>query len=285
MEALYLDDHTCRDNCVSKAPLSFKYTELEAGDGFNIEHREGKHIFFILQGRIKVRYNEFDYTEFGAGEMFFIPKSADCHSMALTSCVFIVHIYSNQVKICDIAMLESIVQYSKSIDYEFASLPINETLALFLGLMKTYLQEGVRCNHLHELKQQELFILYQVLYRKEDLAHFFFQVLGKSMDFRDMIMTHYPNVKTVRELAAACGYSEVRFRELFRDEFGQPPYKWMQKQMSNHIKGRLIQTKMPLKEIADEFNFSSPSHFSKYCKSQYGETPGRIREKLELQII
>lgn len=282
MDVLYLNEHTDCANYVSEVRLGFKHTELEQGEGFKIEDSQEKHIFFILKGEIMVRYNEFDDTEFGAGEMFFIPKSAECHGVALTRCSFIVHIYSNNVKLCDVTTLQSMVEYAKNVDYEFTSLPINETLALYLKLLTTYLQSGASCRHLHEIKQLELFILYRFYYCKEDLAHFFFPILGKSMDFRDKIMTHYPNVKTVGELAAACGYSESRFRELFSAEFGQAPYQWMQKQMSNHIKGRLTQTSIPIKEIADEFRFSSPSHFCKYCKSQYGDTPARIRQKSEV---
>lgn len=284
MEILYLNEHTDCANYVTEVHSGFKYVEMKQDEDFNIRDKQEKHIFFILRGRMKVRYNEFDYTEFGAAEMFFIPKSSDCHGVALTGCSFIVHIYSNNVRLCDATTLQSMVKYSKRVDYEFASLPINQTLVLYLKLLRTYLQAGASCRHLHEIKQRELFILYRLCYKKEDLAQFFFPILGKSMDFRDKIMTHYPSVKTVGELAAACGYSVVRFRELFREEFGQPPYQWMQKQMSNHIKGRLTQTQIPIKEIADEFHFSCPSHFCKYCKSQYGETPGRIREKSGLQV-
>lgn len=282
MEILYLDEHVDCANYVSEASSGFKYTQMNQDEHFSIEDKRAKHIFFIRQGRMKVRYNEFDYTEFGTDEMFFIPKFSDCHVVALTQCSFIVHIYSNDVKLCDTTTLQSMIRHSKSITYEFASLPINETLALYLELLRTYLQAGANCRHLHEIKQRELFILYRLCYRKEDLAHFFFPVLGKSMDFRDKIMTHYSSVKTVGELAAACGYSVSRFRELFSVEFGQAPYRWMQKQMPIQIKGRLTQTQIPIKEIADEFGFSSPSHFCKYCKSQYGETPARIRHKSEV---
>ena len=45
--------------------------------------------------------------------------------------------------------------------------PIKEPLNLFLGLLETYLQAGVSCKHLHEIKERELFIIFRTTYTKK----------------------------------------------------------------------------------------------------------------------
>lgn len=283
MSIFYYEEHVGCSNYLSDVRVGFKYFEVEKGTAFSVEDKQDKHIFFFLEGSAEVRYNEFKNKLFGAGEMIFLPKSADCYGVAITKCSFIVLVYDNPVKLCDKTWLNLIINSAKGVEYEFRSLPVRTELMQYLSLLRVYLLDGVNCRHLHEMKQRELFILFRGYYRKEELAQFFFPMIGKSMDFRSTVMAHYMNVRTVKEFATFCGYSESRFHDLFFEEFGQPPYQWMQKQKSKHILGRLSQVNIPLKDIADEFNFSCPSHFNKYCKAQYGETAARVRMDLTVE--
>lgn len=287
MSIFYYNEHTECPNYMSDIRIGFKHIEVDEGTRFSVEDKQDKHIFFFLEGSATVRYNEFSNKLFGKGEMIFLPKSADCYGVAITRCAFIVLVYDNPVKLCDKAGFNSILSYAKDVKYEFQSLPIRAELMQFLSLLQVYLLDGLNCLHLREMKQKELFLLFRGYYHKEELAQFFFPMLGESMDFRSIVMGQYMNVKTVKELATFCGYSESRFHDLFVEEFGQSPYQWMQKQKSKHIIGRLSQSYIPLKDIADEFNFSCPSHFNKYCKAQYGDTAARVRHNLnnENQII
>lgn len=280
MDIFYLEEHTSCSEYLSDIRLGFKYIEVEKDTVFYVKDKTEQHLFFFIQGSVKVRYNEFPERIFNAGEMIFLPKSADCWGVALTKCSFIVHIYDSPIKLCDKVGLNSIISCISQVQYDFQSLPVRSTLNNYLSLLKEYLTGGINCRHLHEIKQKELFLIFRMHYRKEELAQFFFPMLGKSLDFRSKVMAHYPEAKTVKELARFCCYSEGRFNELFLAEFNETPYKWMQKQKSKHIIWHLAQTNASLKEIATEFNFSSQSHFNKYCKSQYGETASQVRLKL-----
>lgn len=264
---------------LSDSCIEFKYIEIEEGTTFIVKEKKEKHLFFFLEGCVRVRYNEFDEKVFGAGEMIFIPKSADCSGKALAKSSFIVHTYDAPVKLCDRAGLNEIIAHSRLVQYEFKSLPICQTLNSFLLLLKVYLSDGMNCMHFNEIKQRELFMVFRTYYNKRDIAELFYPILGKSMDFRSKVMKHHTNVRTVKEFARHCGYSEAHFNELFVAEFENTPYQWMQKQKAKHIIGRLTQTEEPLKEIASEFNFTSQNHFNKYCKAQFGEPAARIRQK------
>lgn len=266
---------------LSDSRVEFKYIEIEAGTTFSVEEKKEKHLFFFLEGCVRMHYNEFQEKVFSAGEMVFIPKSADCSGETLTKCCFIVHIYDAPVKLCDRASLNEIIAYSKQVQYEFKSLPICQTLNSFLLLLRSYLLDGINCMHLHEIKQRELFLIYRTYYNKRSIAELFYPILGKSLDFRSKVMRYHMNVRTVKEFSRLCGYSEAHFHELFVAEFEETPYQWMQKQKAKHIIERLTQTEMPLKEIADEFNFTSQNHFNKYCKTQFGEPAARVRQKFQ----
>lgn len=282
MNIFYHQEHAKCSEYLSEIRLGFRYIEIEAGTAFSVDEKREKHLFFFLEGSAKVGYNEFPEKVFSVGEMIFLPKSADCYGMAITKCCFIVHIYDAPVKLCDRVGLDSIIGYAEHIQYEFKSLPICPTLQSYLLLLKSYLADGINCLHLHEIKQKELFLVLRAHYSKRDLALLFYPILGKALDFRSKVMTHHMDVKTVRELARLCGYSEGHFHELFVAEFGMPPYKWMQKQKAKHIIGRLAQGEISIKEIADEFNFSSQNHFNKYCKVQFGESAACVRQKMKL---
>lgn len=280
MNISYQEEQTACSQYSPDTRVWFKYIEMDKGDIFSIDDKMVKHMLFFLSGVVKVRYNEFSDTVFNAGEMIFLPQSADCSGEALTKCSFIVHIYDAPVRLCDRGGLNSIIGHSQCVQYEFVSLPIHGLLNNYLLLLKSYLTEGVNCRHMHEIKQTELFLILRALYTTDELAQLFFPILGASMDFRGMVMAHYPDARTARELAYICRYSEGHFNKLFLAEFGEPPYRWMQKQKSKHIIGRLHQSDVSLKEIADEFNFTSQSHFNRYCKTLFGESASQLRQKL-----
>lgn len=280
MSVFYYDEHAVCSDYLSDIRLGFKYIEVDQGSVFSVADKKEMYLFFILEGSVNICYNEFPNRVFNAGEFIFIPKSADCRGEALVKSSLITHVYDAPARLCDKANMNSIVSYAERVNYEFKSLPICDTLNAYLLLLKRYISEGINCRHLHEIKQKELFLIFCTHYSKEDLAQLFFPMLGKSMDFRSKVMTHYADAKTVRDLAGFCHYSEGHFNELFIAEFGEPPYRWMQKQKSKHIIGRLSQTELSLKEIADEFRFSSQSHFNRYCRAQFGESAAKVRQKL-----
>lgn len=280
MSLFHIGKHNTCSQYLSDIHVEFKYMEIEKGTVFSVAEKKDKHLFFFLEGSVKVGYNEFSDREFHAGEVIFIPQSANCRGEALTKCSFIVHIYDAPVKLCDKVKLNSIIKHAEHLEYDFTSLSICPTLESYLQLLKTYLNDGIDCLHMHELKQKELFLLIRRYYEAEDIARLFKPMLGQSLDFRNKVMISYSEAKTVRKLADLCNYSEGHFNKLFVEEFKEPPYKWMQKQKSKHIIGSLAKSEVSLKEIVEKFGFSSQSHLNRYCKSQYGKTAAQIRGEL-----
>ena len=82
---------------------------------------------------------------------------------------------------------------------------------------------------------------------------------------------------SVSALAQACGFSERYFAKLFRAQTHQSIGQYLKSAQILKAQSDLLQTELPLKEIAHRLGFSSPSSFSDAFRSATGETPGHFR--------
>lgn len=79
-------------------------------------------------------------------------------------------------------------------------------------------------------------------------------------------------------LAARSHYSYHRFRHLFTEKFGVPPYAYLLRRRIEHATLMLQSTTLSLTEIAYDCGFASSSQFSNIFKKHLGMTPTAYRE-------
>lgn len=115
-------------------------------------------------------------------------------------------------------------------------LAIKDRLCKFLELLVCYLEDGANCIHFHEIKLKELFWNIRFYYSRQELANFFYMIIGRSQDFKSKVLNNYKSCRTVKELASACDISLSAFKRQFSAEFGEAPAEWMQKQLLGEIK-------------------------------------------------
>jgi AraC-like DNA-binding protein len=211
--------------------------------------------------------------------MVFIPQDAEFTLRAMSDLNYIAFSFDNQFTLCDQLALETLRK-----EYDgppvLDKLEIREAMQNVLDSIKYYLSYKIQCKHLHAIKQKEVFLIMRAFYTKEEIAHFLSPMLNKNMDFKAFILQHYMEVKTVEELAIMCQMSVRSFNRKFNDYFGDSPYSWMLKQKSRHIRTRLADSKTPFSAIIKEYGFSSPAHFTTYCKKQFGQSPSQLRKQL-----
>ena len=65
--------------------------------------------------------------------------------------------------------------------------------------------------------------------------------------------------------------------EVCRNVSGKPATYWIDRFTTLEISHMLCRKEQPLKDIADEMNFSSFSHFSRYVQKQIGMSPSKYR--------
>jgi AraC-like DNA-binding protein len=106
-------------------------------------------------------------------------------------------------------------------------------------------------------------------------------IIGRSQDFKNKVLNNYKSCRTVKELASACDISLSAFKRQFSAEFGEAPAEWMQKQLLGEIKYKLSVTDLPLGTIANELEFSSLAHFSRFCKRCLGCSPKELRQQIK----
>ena len=278
MGILYLKEHTSCYNytkCIREGFLYHKFCDIEMDEEIN----ETDSILFVIEGELggvcngkKMKLLAGNMICFGRGSRFKI------HSRGKGSIV--IAQFDNAVQSCEkisFAQLNSLDSPGDKI----YPLEIRDRLHLFLKLLISYLEDGANCVHFHETKLKELFWSIRFYYTKTEQAAFFHPILGNDYDFKKKIFNNYRNARTVKELAGLCGTPLSSFKRKFLKEFREPAGNWLQKQINNIIKYKLADEDIPIGNIAEELHFSSHPQFCRYCKRNFGYTPGEWRKLLK----
>lgn len=262
----------------------FSHLILHNDEFFERKNSEDSHyVLFFLCGEVEVIYSGSRPQKITAGNMIFISRMTDCVVKALNGVEMIVLAFDDLTNACDKFTFQNLVPISSLLKYEFEKLDIRYPLDLFLNLMRIYIKDELPGEYLWAEKQKELFILLRTYYSSEELAMFFYPLIGKNMDFKKMVFDSYSKVKSIKEFADKSGFSPVVFQRRFKDVFGETVYQWMQRQKAEHIKHRLMTEDVNLKDLTDEFEFASPAHLNKFCKIWFGMSPSELRETLVLK--
>jgi AraC-like DNA-binding protein len=283
MELLYPEEHLTCKNYVSDFHIGFSYRDMERGDKLSFSDKYFNYFLFLLDGEMMASCNEFRNHLCQGGEMVFIAQDSDFSAEAVTDLHYVQLSFDNQFTLCDQMALESLPADTRP--PVFNKLDIRPPMRAVLDSVIFYLESKIQCKHLHAIKQKEVFLILRAFYTKEEVARFLAPMLNKNLDFKAFILKHYQEVKTVEELSAMCKMSVRSFNRKFNEYFNDSPYSWMLKQKSRHIKTRLADGKTPFGTIIKEYGFSSPAHFTTYCKKQFGQSPSKLRKQLLSEVI
>ncbi|MDR1919443.1 MAG: helix-turn-helix domain-containing protein [Tannerellaceae bacterium] len=279
MQLLYVQEHLSCKNYVSDFHIGFSYQEVKEGERLRSTDKYFNYFIFLLEGEVMVSCNEFRNHLCQGGEMVFIAQDSDSVAEAITDVKYILLSFDNQFTLCDQLALESLYNNDKKPPI-FNKIDIRPPLQSVLDSILFYLKHKIQCKHLHAIKQKEVFLIFRAFYTKEEMSRFLAPMLNRDMDFKAFVLQHYQEVKTVEELANMCKISVRSFNRKFNEFFGDSPYSWMLKQKSRHIKTRLADGKTTFGMIIKEYGFSSPAHFTTYCKKQFGQSPSKLRKQL-----
>lgn len=268
------------NNCIhyfSDYNIGFKIVAPKQGEHYDEHKYECHSLVFLLEGEIEFSYNDFINRHFIEGDLFFIPQAAEMYGTAITDAKMLVLTFNNRVEsLCDRCRLSHGKSHIHDIDYDFRPLRITETLFSFAKLMAAYIDKDVKCHFLHELKQKELFVIMGVEFAQRDLVELFYPIADGNVDFKTRIMEHYHYGLDVCELAEKFGMSYSPFLRRFKREFNETVQDWMLKQKAKHIKVRLSIPSVTIQTIIKEFDFTDSSHFTRFCRKQYGCTPTEL---------
>ncbi|GHS97766.1 hypothetical protein FACS189421_05140 [Bacteroidia bacterium] len=235
-------------------------------------------IVFLIEGKIQLSYNAYSEQLFEGGCMLLIPPTPHFNLTIVEDAYIYFCAFDPKEQLSDDFSLEMLLPYlgDEETDKIYA-LPIKSPIRSYLNLVEAYLLDGIFCAELNEIKKKEVFYLFQMYYRKVELAAFFQPILNQDILFKEKVLKNAINSHSVSELANLMHYSVSGFKKKFERTFGQPVYTWMQGRRSAVILKELKENKKTIKEIVLYYGFSSQPRFYEFCKRHYGQTPGDIR--------
>jgi AraC-like DNA-binding protein len=278
MNIFYPEEHKSCGNYISDYNIGFQKHRLPAGERFVPAGRDFNCMIFLISGRATLNYGG---TTFGLSRqtLCFVPVAADFSIDADCDLTLVVNYFNKPVDLCEKEALENL---SPSVDAGPHNPLLKSNIAVkrFVASIEFYLDAGARCRHFHEIKHKEMLFLLRYFYTKKELAGLFAPVISANLDFRNLVLKNYQQAESVRQLADACHCSVATFNRAFHRDFGEKPLVWLQKQKLKYIVGKLSDINIPLGDIISEFGFSSPGHFTVFCKKHLNATPTEYRKKL-----
>lgn len=272
--------HVACKHFFTESSSTFLLQEVQPDKTVAVNDPEYNHIVVVLEGRFGVDLNEFSKT-FGKGEIFFIPAySHQLRIEALEKSRVLVGAFEMSDDICTAKAMETVDKLRSEIKYTFSSIRVNHPMQQYLNLLILYLESGIKCSHLHKIKEKEFFLVFRWFYTEEDFVTLFHPIIGKSLDFRTAVIKNYRQAKTVDELARIVGMSRSNFDERFKQVFGISPKQWMLKRKAQSIRYYMSKPDITISDVIQEYDFQSFTQFNRFCRQQFGLPPSLlIRDK------
>ena len=95
---------------------------------------------------------------------------------------------------------------------------------------------------------------------------------------RQYLDEHHNEQLTLREAAERLHISEYYLVHVFKQEFGIPPMQYVMKRRIGEAQELLMNTDLPIAEVADRLGYSSVCHFNAMFKKNVGLPPGKFRQ-------
>ena len=269
---------TCHSYTI-EPEAGFSLIKLNVGEKLVVERGDYNCLLFLTKGDFEITSEERrDYTV-REGHFVFCFRAYHYEITALSEVEIVKAHFIAAGATCDMIPFNSIAGKIKKINYKFTQVATNEPINLLLDSVKLYLENSMRCNHLHRAKIQEMFVIFKFFYSQQVQLRTFYNLFDRNQSFVSLVRNNAPRVKTVEELADICGFSIQHFNNMFKQEFHDTPYSWMQKQRIIEIERLLTETNVPLKSIIKMYSFTNHGHFALFCRKYLMKTPLKIRKE------
>ena len=279
MKLLYLNEHLSCLNYQMNSDVGFTCQQLEKEEVYRIDNSKSSCTLFMIEGDVIFDLGKYKGLRILQKEMVFIPQSIETRIKSMTGSKCILLFWDRNVSVCDKLFLGSLPVRDEERTADNFILPIRKPLVKVLDSVGAYLEAKLLCKHMHLLKQQELLLVLKGFYTKKELAAFFSTSTGIRRHFEKFVIENYKKVSSVKEFADLYYVSERSCSRKFHSCFGESPYKWMQKKKAEQMLEMVCDLELSFQEISSKLGFSSPSHFTAYCRRMYGMSPTQLREK------
>lgn len=286
MAFFYKNEHISCINYAEGFNKIFLLKEIPEGHVVERQYLDTTFLVFMLEGDVEIRYevNEYFYPQ--AGYMFLLPKNQQITAYARKATTLLLCSFASDLKLCSRFSIQQLSRYViGDISQEPYCLKLDERIQGFLPLLVSSLREGLGCVHYHQIKRDELFLYLRAGYTKEELALFFYPILGKDMEFKDFILMNSRTLFDVKEFAVRANMSLSTFNRRFKETFNDTAKNWLLLRKQEFVEHDITLSNLTFNEIAEKYSFSSTSYLVTFCKKYFGKTPNELRkEALEKEI-
>lgn len=277
MSILYTKEHLCCFNYDKSSPCIALLTK-QKGEVGTYAASEAK-IVCLLEGCCKITIEDNDTQNLNKSQAIVIPPSQQYTINFSEDSKLIFIKVRGTSNLCDTYSMDMLLKEKGIKESDEEVLTVDNKILQQLNLLSVYIEDGLSCRIFYESKRKEVLTLLRAYHSKEDLFGFFSSLLSNDVDFSDLVIKKHHEAKNVTELAELTNYSLSGFQKKFKRVFGMSASTWMRNEKLKDIFQDINNKEYTFKELADKYDFSSPSHFNDYCKSNFGATPGDIRKR------
>ncbi len=285
MGILYKHEHVACNDFQFPVQRTFQVFRPQPGVKCTEPDNTRSILLFLLDGEIEFSNDSIQKHILQKNEIALIPAGSTYSAEIKVPSHVVACWFSNDIRLCNRIHLESLSEHKKDITYSYNTLPFQGEVKTFLYLLNEYMENGIGCKHLQEMKLQELFILFRAYYAKEQLAAFFYPILSRDTDFNHFVLSNYKKVTNVEEFARLAHISLSAFNRKFKKHFSEPAYQWMLHRKTEGVLDDIRSTNKSFLTISLDWNFSSQAHLTKFTKQQCGLSPSQIREQAAHDLI
>lgn len=274
---LYRPEHKSCSSYAVDMGVDFTCNEFKKGSMFGFKDAPAHQLLIFLEGSCWIDNSSFARQNFSAGQMVLVCQHSNYTGYANENLKLLVMFFDDimvggdKFSLCNYIPEKAAIQ-----EYDFRPTQIHGQIQKFFGNLVYLLQSGLDCTHLHEIKHEELFIYLRWFYTKEELAYLFYEIIGRSLDFRKAIYQNYDKVTNVTELIRRLNMSRQLFFRRFREEFGMTAYQWILKHRREQIIRAIADTDVRIDDLYERFGYTSREGFHNFCKKEFGCTPKQL---------
>ena len=268
------------DESPGDVPIKIVDRKTESEVLFIEEKLSHSKLFFVLEGKTKLKINKLDVHVVEHGNIALVP----CNSFLIASIEpgsFVMTVSFSEKE--PFGANYSLVNLMHDCSVEegeadkCVTMPINERVAAFVRSTLDCIGDGMASQAYFKVKKQELFLLLLHYYSKEQLSQFFYPLFCFNHKFEQMVLDNFENVTDVKHFAALMHMPVTTFQRKFRRHFKTSVKQWLLDRKAEQMLADIKGTNRSITDLSQRYGFSSVSYFSNFCKHYFGKTPTELR--------
>ena len=277
----------CPVNCdqcgMSKPDNLVRFQEVRMAEGEIVPglNAEGSHIFFVLDGSLKIHMQNGDQKLLQAGECYFYEKTGAKNLRAISPVYAIRLNFVRRMVLCGHDCLSSMATETdfQSMGGGIPILKIEPLVGHHLAaiLQSTQLLENP-CYH--ALMLIELFMKMRASYTLPQLISFFRSIIRPKDDFKAFVLSNYTRARSVDDFSRMAHMSKSAFTIKFTGIFHCSVSSWMVKRKAGEIEYAIRYGMTDIKDIMATFCFPNQSVLTRFFKANLGGTPKQVMSRL-----